>query len=72
MTHERKSPRPAAMLLLPLLLLTACATQPEPPLIVAPPAIPPLPAEARQTASPTFSQRWAEKVQEWQKRLTPQ
>lgn len=46
--------------LLPALLLTACASapQPLPPAVVAPPLIPPLPAQARQTESPTHSQRW--------------
>ena len=67
-----KSALRAAMLLLPLLLLQACSTPPAPPLIVAPPSIPPLPAEARQVASPTFSQKWSAKVAEWQKLLTPQ
>lgn len=67
-----KSAPPAVMLLLPLLLLVACSTPPAPPLIVQPPAIQPLPAEARQTASPTFSRTWSALVEAWRQKLTPQ
>ena len=64
-------PAPALMLPPLLLLLTACATPPAPPLIVPAPAIPPLPAAARQTASPTYSQQWSALVEQWRQTLTP-
>lgn len=70
--HKPKSVLRAAMLLLPLLLLQGCSTLPAPPLVVAPPLILPLPAEARQTASPTFSQKWSALVEQWRQKLTPQ
>jgi len=44
-----------AMLSLSLVLLTACASAPQPlppPVVVAPPSIPPLPPEARQPPTP--------------------
>ncbi len=68
--HKLKSVPRAVMLSLLLLLLQACSTPPAPPLVVAPPSIPPLPAEARQIASPTFSRTWNEKAAEWQRKLT--
>lgn len=71
MKPHGNSPRLAAMLLLLLVLLTGCATQPAPPLVVAPPEIPPLPAAARQIGSPTYSLRWSKKVETWRLHLTP-
>ena len=48
------------ILLLPLLLLTGCATvrEPLPPVVVQCPAIPELPASARQANLPTLSADW--------------
>lgn len=64
------------MLLLPLALLQACATQqPLQPVVVPPPAIPPLPAQARQPetpawCSPTCSDGWKLEVETWRDSLT--
>lgn len=70
--------RVLALMLLPLLvLLVACATprEPLPPVVVAPPEIPPLPQAARQPptldlCSPTCSEAWRKLVQRSQQRLT--
>ena len=56
--------------LLPVLLLTACATQPPPTRQAPPPVIPPLPAIARQPAPPeaclpTCSERLLRELQSW-------
>jgi hypothetical protein len=70
---RKPAPRRARLgpTLLPLAaLLTACVTPPvKPP---EPVAIPPLPAEARQTDLPTFSQKLSAKLAEWQRLLTEQ
>lgn len=62
--------RLAALPLLLLSLLTGCAhdsplSRPTPP-----PAIPPLPAQAKQTDSPTFSERARIDIETWLQRLT--
>lgn len=64
-----------AMLLLPALLLTGCASQPPlistPPAVTAGPAIPPLSASARQPQMPsTFSDSWRAKEQALRQQLT--
>jgi hypothetical protein len=70
--HNRPArKRPGLALMLPLLglLLTACATRPVPPPAV-PAVIPPLPVEARQSDSPTYSQRLSERLNAWRLLLT--
>jgi len=70
--HNRPArKRPGLALMLPLLglLLTACATRPVPPPAV-PAMIPPLPAEAKQTDLPTYSQRLLERLNAWRLLLT--
>ena len=62
--------RLAALPLLLLSLLTGCAhdsplSRPTPP-----PAIPPLPAQARQVDLPTFSERAQTNIEAWRQRLT--
>ncbi|GEM_PF-1041093 len=66
-----------ATLLLPALLLAACATPraPLPPVPVPPPAIPPLPPVARQARLPTWclptcSAALQIELSSWQQRLT--
>lgn len=66
----------AAMPLVLTLLLAACASNSpsSPPLRVEPPAIPPLPAQARQpesSCSPTCSATWSRLVEQWQQKLMP-
>ena len=55
MKPDNVRPRPGPMLLLLALLLTGCAASspPSPPPAVKPPAIPPLPLQARQPATPS-------------------
>lgn len=68
--------RRSVMLLLPTLLLMACASKPAfSPAPVAPPAIPPLPLAARQPATepvclPTCSASLQRALTNWQSRLT--
>lgn len=54
MKHKPLSIARSLMLLLPLMLLQGCASvsQPSPPVVAPPPAIPPLPAVARQPTPP--------------------
>lgn len=67
-------PRPLKLALLPLMLLPAligCASDST--LYVPPnhaPEIPPLPAQARQTDSPTFSASAQTDIETWLQRLT--
>lgn len=68
----------ALMLLLPLVLMTGCGgkSQTLPPVVVAPPAIPPLPAQARQPmtpseCSPTCLSGLTAERESWLKLLTP-
>lgn len=71
-------PRPALMLAVLALLLTACAAPPTPtlpPSVVAPPRIPPLPQAARQPpapawCSPTCSAALTRERENWLQRLT--
>lgn len=53
---KRKQTALAVMLLLALLNVTGCASTPtpSPPLVIAPPSIPPLPPEARQPPLPAW------------------
>lgn len=63
----------ALMLALLVLLLEGCATDST--LFVPPahqPAIPPLPAQARQTDSPTFSANAQTDIEQWLQALTTQ
>ena len=74
------APRPllrSATPLLPALLLAACASAPLPlpPVVIAPPGIPPLPLEARQPpapgwCSPTCSAGLTRLRETWLQRLT--
>ena len=62
---------PVSMRLLLPVLLSACAS--DSPLFVPPnhaPAIPPLPAQARQTDSPTYSASARIDIEKWLQRLT--
>lgn len=64
----------SAMLLLPVLLLTACASAP--PTTPRCPAVPPLPLAARQPTTapvclPTCSAALQRELTNWQARLTP-
>lgn len=74
---KKSPPWRVLMLSAPLLLVLGCASapQPLPPVVVAPPAIPPLPSQARQPqapaiCSPTCLVQWRRQVELWQKRLT--
>jgi hypothetical protein len=63
----------ALLLWLPLvLLLAACNSLPKwlPGKPAPPPVVPPLPAEARQVASPTHSESVAASLQRWRESLT--
>ncbi len=60
----------APMLLALVLLLTGCAHTPPSSQPVPPPAIPPLPATARQTDSPGFSAKASSDIERWQQLLT--
>lgn len=66
-----KPPRPALRLALLTLLLHGCASDST---LYAPPnhapAIPPLPAQARQTDSPTYSASAQTDIEKWLQRLT--
>ena len=73
-TRNKPSNKAKLMLLPLMLLLTACAQHSTPP-SVEPPAVPPLPLEARQgqtnpLCSPTCLQSWSKKVEQWQQKLT--
>lgn len=71
MPNNRPS-RPALRLLLPLVLLTSCASDST--LFVPPmhqPAIPPLPEQAKQTSSPTYSANAQTDIEAWLRVLTP-
>lgn len=62
-------PRLAPMLLLPTMLCAGCAhdlplSRPAPA-----PSIPPLPAQARQVDSPTYSTNAQRDIQKWQQQL---
>ena len=68
---KHRLPRPALPLLPLLVLLTSCATDST--LYVPPahqPAIPPLPAQARQTASPQHSANAQTDIEQWLQSLT--
>ncbi len=75
MLNVRSSLRNVTVMLLAL-LLAACATpQPQPPVVVQPPSIPPLPQEARQRpapdyCSPTCSSAVAKDLSIWRESLT--
>jgi hypothetical protein len=57
-------------LLVLAMLLTGCAHTSPPSKPVPPPAIPPLPAEAKQASWPTFSRNVQALFQRWQDSLT--
>lgn len=59
------------MLMLLLALLAGCAHNSSAPCPPAPqPAVPPLPAQAKQQSWPTFSASVAKLFEEWQRKLT--
>ncbi len=62
--------RPALMLTLLPLLLSACASTPSSSPPAPRPVIPPLPMPARQADLPQFSARALSDIERWQKRLT--
>jgi len=68
---KHKPSRPALLLVLLLVLLSGCASDST---LYAPPAhlpaIPPLPAQARQTDSPKFSANAQTDIETWLQRLT--
>jgi predicted nucleic acid-binding Zn ribbon protein len=75
--RERNTPLQLLTLLVLILLASACTTQPEPWQAeqVAPPAIPPLPNEARQPPAPqwcsqTCSSGLTSERESWQKLMT--
>lgn len=56
--------------LLPAWLLSGCASGSPLSLPVPPPAVPPLPAQARQDGSPTHSARAQTDIEQWLQMLT--
>lgn len=74
MLPKNRSPWLAPMLLSLTLLLTACTSKPQP-MLADCPAVPPLPAAAKQTdegplCSPTCSSALTKERESWQRLLT--
>lgn len=67
--QTRSSPTPSVVLGALLMLLQGCEHT-SLSVVAPPPTVPPLPATARQTSPPTFSERARSDMQEWQQRLT--
>ena len=70
MLPKPRPARPALMLTLLPLLLSACASTPSSSPPVPGPVIPPLPTEARQPDLPQFSAKALSDIEQWQRRLT--